>query len=71
MSSYVVCESQLVPVKDSFPDITYTYIANDSLLGRHNSITNNREKALEFEESKKEDAQFIGDYWGIHVKELI
>ena len=72
MASYIVCSSRLKPskVKGEFPDILYTYIANDSHIGWHYTLTTEREQAYVFDESEIKEAEFIADCWKMQIKEL-
>lgn len=72
MARYIVCSSHLKPskVKGDFPEITYTYIASDSHIGWHYTVTNDRERAYMFDEAEMKDAKFIASCWGMQIKEL-
>lgn len=63
MAQFIVCSSHLKPskVKGELPDISYTYIANDSHIGWHYTLTNEREQAYVFVESEMKEAEIIGD----------
>lgn len=73
MNNYIVCSSRLLPskVKGDLPDVLYTYIANDSHIGWHYTLTNNRENAYVFDESEKAIAEFLSDCWKMQIKKLI
>lgn len=72
MASYIVRSSHLTPskVKGELPDINHQYIAIDSAIGWHYSLTNDRERAYIFEEFELKDAEFIADCWGMQLKKL-
>ncbi|KON86594.1 hypothetical protein AF332_07025 [Sporosarcina globispora] len=73
MARYIVCSSHMKAskVKGDFPEIFYTYIANDSHLSWHYTLTADREKAYIFDEFEWEDAEFIASCWGMQIKQLI
>jgi hypothetical protein len=73
MTDYIVYQSHLKPskIRGNLPDVFCTYIANDSHIGWHYTITSEREDAYIFDESQKKDAEFIADCWGMKVEKLI
>lgn len=73
MADYIVCSSHLIPskIKGNLPDIVHIYIADDSHIGWHYTITNERKKAYEFDELEMEFAKFIADCWRMKVEKLI
>lgn len=72
MARYIVCYSHMkaAKTKGDSPEIFYTYIANDSHIGWHYSLTADREQAYVFEEFEWKDAKFIAGCWGMQIKEL-
>ncbi len=73
MANYIVYTSGLVPSKKKgeLPDVIQNYIADDSMIGYHYTITTKRDKAYEFEDTEIEHAKFIADCWNMKVKEII
>lgn len=70
---YIVRSSSLFPAKNKgdLPDVRYNYIANDSHIGWHYTLTNKRENAYIFDESEMEYAKFISECWRMEIKQLI
>lgn len=73
MTNYIIYSSHLKAskIKGELPDVSYTYIANDSHIGYHYTITNVREDAYIFDETEIKHAEFIAGAWSMKVKELI
>lgn len=73
MAEYIVCSSYLKPSKKKgqLPDVGYIYIADDSAIGWHYTITNDHENAYVFDESEIDQAKFIADCWKMKIKKLI
>lgn len=72
MSEYIVYSSDLKAseIKGQLPDIAHTYIANDSSIGWHYTVTDKRENAYVFIETQIEKAREIADLWDMKVKQL-
>lgn len=73
MSRYIVCSIHIKPAakKGQLPDISYSYIANESHIGWHYTLTNERENAYVFDEEEIKDAEFIANCWGMKIQKLI
>lgn len=72
MAQFVVCSSHMKPskIKGELPDVVYQYIADDSHIGHHYTITNQRDKAYEFDGSEINEAKFIAECWRMRLKEI-
>lgn len=72
MPRYIVYSSYLSPskVKGELPDVTYEYIANDSMIPWHYTFTRNIEKAYFFDEFEKDKAKEIALLWSMKMKQL-
>lgn len=72
MNGYIVYSINMRPaaVKGQLPDLSYTYIANDSNIGWHYTITRDRERAYIFDESEMSEAEFIASCWGMKLEKL-
>ncbi|KMK77609.1 hypothetical protein [Alkalihalobacillus pseudalcaliphilus] len=73
MKEYIVRSSHLIPskVKGELPEVVYNYIANDSSIGIHYTLTRERDYAYIFVDYEKKDAEFIAECWGMKLVELI
>ncbi len=72
MAEYIVYSSDIKPskIKGEFPDIVYTYISNESLIGWHYTITNQMENAYLFDETDYDKAKEIAELWNMKLKQL-
>ncbi|WP_416149475.1 hypothetical protein ACM26V_00300 [Salipaludibacillus sp. HK11] len=72
MEEFIVCQSYLKTskIKGKWPDVVYSYISNDSDIGFHHTLTNDREKAYIFGESQLEIANFISECWEMKIVKL-
>lgn len=70
MSEYIVYSTHMKPVKGGFPEIIRQYIAADSAIGVHYTVTKDKVNAYIFDDSELNDAQFIADCWNMKIEEV-